>query len=365
MNLLPKTLSGETLKMLSVLNHHPKLSYTEKKRIYSGLGSLLESSIDILTAIEILIAEEKKKSLHERLIKVKKQITEGASLTESLVNAFSITRYEEAVINAGEQSGKLSEVLNELGIHFNNKLETRRELITILSYPALVLSTCVMILYFMLEYMVPMFMESFSQMEIELPYLTRVVIKASESISYLQPVFYLIVLVCAGTVIYARRNRPFFERLSYQLFRISPLAKILARFETRKFLVMMTTLLSSSVQFTEALLFAKDAVFFPPFEEKIQKLYNDIIAGESINEAFKNSGIFPLKVISMIRIAEETNSLDLTFRNITNEQIKEAAARQKLIKAVAEPVLILIMGLITGVILISMYLPIFQMSMPE
>ncbi len=342
-----------------------KLTLKQRQSFYFNLGSLLLSSLDILTAMELIIEEERSDKIRTGYNHIVYQLQCGHTFSEAFEMSVMISAYEKSTIQAGETSGNLAEVISQLSEYYRKKRETRRQLVSLFAYPAILLVTSFSILYFMMAFMVPMFTESFRHMNMELPMVTQLVINLAEFIRQSFPFLLFVLIFMSTTFLMISKSTVYKTKCSDLLFRIPLIREALMTLELQRFLVMMSMLLSSKVQITEALILASETSLFPTFKAKIRAIEHSIMQGTSIHESFCNSNLFPVKLTTMVKMSEETNSLHETFEELGSQYHRSAIEFQQLIKSVAEPILILVMGCIAGTIVIGMYLPIFQLSMVE
>jgi type IV pilus assembly protein PilC len=157
-----------------------KFGAKEKEAFYSELGLLLSTGVDIKKAFEI-IEEDVQDKKHKRLLEqIKNEIINGKSIYEAVGEHTRIfSKYEVQSIKIGEESGKLPEVLIELGLFYKGSIQLKRQIVGVLTYPVVVMCLAVLIVYFMLAYVVPIFSDVFTQTGGELPAITQFLIRLS------------------------------------------------------------------------------------------------------------------------------------------------------------------------------------------
>lgn len=151
-----------------------------KEDFYTELSVLLKAGITLKDALELIEESLKKKPQKEKLNTISNAIVSGASLSEAIVHHKEFTQYEYYSLKIGEETGTLIEVTQQLGEFFARKNEQRRNLISALTYPTIILATAVLVVAFMLSYVVPMFQDIFEQQKVELPAITKFIISCSE-----------------------------------------------------------------------------------------------------------------------------------------------------------------------------------------
>ena len=133
----------------------------QKEIFYRELGMLLKSGVDFKKALEILSLQVEKKKEKELILELKDKIVHGKSIYESMLESKQFSPYEYYSVQIGEETRKLEEVLAELQKYFNRKIQMRRQIVSVLTYPSIVMLVTVLVLYFMLNKVLPMFSSVF------------------------------------------------------------------------------------------------------------------------------------------------------------------------------------------------------------
>ena len=170
----------------------------QKEIFYRELGMLLKSGVDFKKALEIVSQQLEKKKERALILELKDKIVHGKSIYESMMESKQFSPYEYYSVQIGEETRKLEEVLTELQKYFNRKIQMRRQIISVLTYPSIVMIVTILVLYFMLNKVVPMFSSVFRQFGSELPKSTQYIIKLSNHSGGL---FLFIFLVSMGLVL--------------------------------------------------------------------------------------------------------------------------------------------------------------------
>ncbi|MBA4241943.1 MAG: type II secretion system F family protein [Sphingobacteriaceae bacterium] len=360
--------SSLTEKLSNTLNKditlfEKKFGQTQKEALYSELGLLLSSGIDIKTALEI-IEDQLKIKKHKAIIsQIKEDIISGQSVWEALHkhnNVFSVYEYQSVKI--GEESGKLPEVLIELGKFYTSSIKLRRQIISTLTYPAVVLTMSVLIVQFMLSFVVPMFTDIFKHTGAELPATTQLLIKLSAKSGL---IFYsLIAIVIAGFLIHkTQQHKIWFRKHTAQLLlRVPVVNELIRKIYLARFCQSMKLLLGSKVLLIDALDLVKNMIGYYPIEHALDSVIKDVYSGKQLHESLALHTIFPKKLVSLIKVSEEVNAPELIFEKLNQQYAEEIEHQQLVIGKVIEPLFLVILGGLVGFILVSMYTPLFKMS---
>ena len=334
----------------------------KKVAFYEELEVLLSAGLDIQSALELIVSNLRKKKDKAVIEAVQEQILAGSTLSDAMKQAGKFSLYETFSIQIGEEAGKLNEVLRELSSFFQKTMKYRRQLMGALSYPIFVLSFSMLAVWFLLTYLVPMFSGIYARFGNELPYLTRLVVNLSDGMQVYAPWIFLLVLgIAAG--FYSQRKQPWLRRFTAELLLRMPIfGGIVHRLYLARFCQSMGLLLSAKVPLLQATELVQQMIRFFPIEKALESTQKDIMQGQSLYHALQQFGFFPPQFLALIKVGEESGRLDLMFERLANQYNTEVDQRTQVIGSLIEPVLIIFLGVIVAVILIAMYLPLFQMS---
>ncbi|MFT7900095.1 MULTISPECIES: type II secretion system F family protein [Flavobacteriaceae] len=339
-----------------------KLSDKIKSKFYRELKVLLRSGITIEEAIFILISQTKKKSLKDVIDEVYQQLQKGKTLVDSVSKTNAFTSFEINTLAIGEETKKLPKVLEELEVFYDRKHKLKSQIVTVLTYPTFVIIITIAVLIFMLRSVVPMFEKVFKQFNSELPSLTKKIIYLSNNFSSVLG-FFLggMFLIVIGYIKYGKRDNVR-NLISLTLLKIPFFGGMIRAVYLSRFCRGMNLLLSSKVSLVESLNFVKTMVGFYPIESSIDSIKHDIIKGQSLSESLKKHSIYDVNLVSMVRVAEEVNELDKMFSYLTEQYTEEVDTKSKRMGVLIEPFIIIVIGSLVGVIMVAMYLPMFDLS---
>lgn len=334
----------------------------EKEIFYRELGMLLKSGVDFKKALEIVAQQVTKKKERELILTLKDKIVHGKSIYESMKESNQFSPYEYFSVQIGEETRKLEEVLFELQKYFNRKIQMRRQIVSVLTYPAIVMLVTVLVLYFMLNKVVPMFSSVFRQFGSELPKSTQYIIKLSNHSGIIFILFFLIV---AGLILthYLLKDKDSYRKFTSNLIlRIPYFGKLIRKIYISRFCQSMKLLITSKTTLITSLDLTSKMIGFYPIEKSIEEIKEAITKGSSLHESLRKHTIYENKLVSMVEVAEQINQLDTMFERLTEQYNEEINHQTKMIGVILEPMIIIVIGVIVGVIMISMYAPMFDLS---
>ncbi len=298
----------------------------------------------------------------EVLTSVLEDIEGGKTLSEALAafpNVFN--KVFISLIRAGELSGQLTEVFENLGTTLRWQDELIAQTRKLLIYPAMVFFVVGGVVIFLLLYLVPQIVGLLKTMGLELPMQTRILIALSE---FTTAYWYLLLIIPLLTIIggaIAIRSSPRLRyAFDYALLRLPLIGEILQKILLARFANFFALMYRSGITILDAIRTSEDIVANGYVADGLHRAGQQINAGENLSEAFQNLGMFPPLVVRMLRVGENTGALDTALMNVTyfyNRDVKESV--DKALKLL-EPTLTLILGIILALILFSVLTPVYD-----
>jgi len=341
-----------------------KLSDGKKERFYAELEVLISAGVDIKTVLELIEEQQKKPKEKELFSRIREKVINGSSLSEALEKEEGLfSAYEIFSLRIGEESGRMAEILKEQAGYFYKKIKQKRQLVQAITYPLLVIGVALGAVYFMLRFIVPMLQDMFKRFGGELPYMTKVVIRASDFV--VNYGLWIMLFLLAGMAgLYTQRNAVWFRKFSTSaVLKIPYLGNILKKIYLTRFCQSMSLLLNSRTRLVHALGLVKNMVGFYPIEKSLEQIGNEVEKGRSLHQSLGAYKIYPVHLLSLIKIAEEVNQLDTMFGRLAKQYSDEVEHEMSLLSSILEPVIMVFLGLFVIIILVAMYLPMFQMGM--
>lgn len=355
--------------MTSLLNteisfFEKKFGAKEKEGFYSELGLLLSTGVDIKTAFEIIEEDVPNKKHKALLQQIKNDIISGMRIFEAVSKHDKIfSKYEAQSIKIGEETGKLADVLKELGAFYLSSIKLRRQIVGVMTYPVVVISMAILIVYFMLSFVVPIFSDIFTQTGGELPAITQFLIKVSNKSS---AIFYTLFTIIGGFVLLHKTQykKDWYRKYTSAFFlKIPVVNKLIQKIYLARFCQSMKLLAGARVMINEALDLVKNMIEYYPMEQALESVKNEVVKeGKLLNESLAKHAIFPKKLVALIKLSEEVNAPEIIFEKLHQQYSAEIEHQQAVVGKLIEPIFIILLGVFVGFILVAMYLPMFEMS---
>ncbi len=326
-------------------------------------AALVRAGVSVIQSLEILTAQTSNKALKKALEKVTADVREGNSLQE----AFG--RHPKAfpdmfvnLIGVGEFSGELEHVLERLADFYEKERTTRQKIISALTYPLTVLTVAVMVSIFLLINVVPTFVETFEEQGVPLPLPTQITVAVSNFLVHRWYLALLLFVLLVGLVIYGKRTpqgQVLMGRFSLAVPVLGKLSQknLLARF-SRTFAL----LVSSAVPILDAVDLTKKTLNNALYQRVLEETGARLREGDRIHAPLeKHRKLFPPMVTQMVAIGEESGSLDMMLDKLADFYEQDVAEMTSRLQSLMEPIMILVLAVLVGGIILSVYLPMFTM----
>lgn len=339
-----------------------ELSDKKKESLYLELSSLLQAGINLKSSFELITADLQKEKDKELYQKIQDAVLGGTTFSQALQQTGKFSLYEVYSLQIGEETGKLIEVLQDLAKFYQNKIKQRRKIVSALTYPCVVLTSSLGAVFFMLKFVVPMFGDVFRRFGGKLPWITEKIIGVSNA---MENNFWRVIILLSlvtGFILFTRKTEKFREVFSKIVLRTPMIGNLVQKIYLARFCNSMRLLINAKLPLLRAIALIRQMIRYYPIESSLQKVEEDIMKGKSLHESLQQFKVYPSKMIQLVKVGEETNQLDYFFGKISEQYIEEVEFKTSTLSSMMEPLIIIFLGLIVGVILIAMYLPLFQMS---
>ena len=326
------------------------------------LGNLLDSGLPVDRALYILSEHSEKKALRAIIKEVYIDIQKGTTLSNAMGKHKIFPRLYINMIRAGEAGGILEVVIKRLVVFLETTLTFKKEIISALIYPILLTVVGGLAVAVLMLYVIPNFSKIFSDMGQALPLPTMILIKVSSLFAaywwaFLGGIISLMVLVRG----YARtaEGKNYLDNLK---LKVPVLKKLTMKFIIARFSRTFGTLLQSGVPILEAIRVSRDVIDNDVIAQKLSVLEEGVSKGKGISVPLRESGVFPAIFNQMVTVGEESGRLEDTFLLIADRFEADTRNLIKRFVSLFEPMLILLMGLVVGLIVISMLMGIFSIN---
>ncbi len=326
------------------------------------LSTYIKAGITLVDSVRILSKQATKaneKKAYERIVY---DLLKGEDFSTALEKQDK--KFPKLLVNmirTAEMTGDLPTILDDMADYYRSIDQTRRQMISALTYPAVVLCLAIGVLIFMLMYLVPQFVELFESQDATLPAITLFIIAASNFLKANYLWILLSITVIVILVVYLYRNIISF-RTTVQtiLMRLPIIGNIIIYNEVATFTKTFASLLNHGVFITDSMEILSKITNNEIYKKIINKTINNLGKGESISESFKGEWAFPVIAYEMLVTGENTGQLGLMMEKVADhfQDLHKNLVTQ--VKSLIEPIMIIILAIIVGIILISIIYPMFD-----
>jgi len=347
-------------KEITLLNK--PFSNKVKEGFYLELSVLLKAGVDLKSALELIEASLKKKQNKAIVKQIYESVISGRSLSEAIEGIKHFTHYEYHSLRIGEETGTLAEVTTQLGDFFHKKNEQKRLIVSALTYPLIIMCTAVLVVAFMLNFVVPMFEDMFRQQQIELPGITLFIIDLSNGFKAYGWLMLLLTLTLVASQAFLKKL-PKYKKLRDQfILKLPMIGSFTKTVYVSQFSQAIALLTASKVPIVNSIGLVKKMIQFYPLQHTLNQIEKDLLQGKSLSESLKSHAFFDDKMSALIKVAEETNQTSFIFEKLSQQYSSQVQQKSKTLTTLLEPFIILFVGIMVGIILIAMYLPMFKLS---
>ena len=346
-----------------VLFQSKKIKLKDISLFCKQMSVMLNSGIPLNNAVDILEQQTDAKNLKASLKVISKSLKEGSQLSKAMLDQEGM--FPDLLIRmvqAGEKTGKLDEVLEKMSEHYNKELKTSRQIRGAMIYPAVLAFLAVAAVLALLYIVIPSFSGIFEQSGMDMPLPTRIVLAAS---NFVRSYWYILFGVTGILVFLFLRYRST-EAGRYQLDRLKfwlpvikgPMQKIV----TARFASTLAILTSAGIPLVEAIESAAATTNNSVVIEKMKIANEGLQKGERLTGMITATGLFPPMMLSMVKIGEESGSLESMLVKTSDYYEEELETAIKQLLSLLEPAMIIVMGVIIGGIVASVMLPMFELA---
>ena len=328
-------------------------------------ATMVNSGLSMLRCLYVLEEQTPNKKLAKVVSEIRADVEAGISLSDALEKHPRVfSRLYVSMVRAGELGGILDEVLNRLATQLEKEDSIRRAVKSAMVYPVLIGSFAILVLIGMVMFLIPIFAAMYKDLgNAQLPLLTRIMVGVSELFRSWMGLVVLAVIIGA---IWGLRRLKRTERgtMAWDRFKLHipmGIGQIVRKLAVARFSRTLGTLVSSGVPILQAIEITGQAAGNAVIEKAMVDVQQSVKEGQSITKPLEQVSVFPTMVTQMISVGEETGSLDAMLSKIADFYEDEVNASVKSLTSILEPILMLGVGAIVGTVVISMYLPIFNM----
>jgi len=324
---------------------------------------MIDAGLPLVQCLEILAGQQENKTFQKVLTATRASVEGGTTLSaamrqhEKVFDALYVN-----LVEAGETGGILDTILQRLSTYIEKNVKLKRAVKSAMVYPVVVLSVAAGVIILLLWKVVPIFATLFEGLGVGLPLPTRIVIGMSNFVGSIFGLLILVAVIAAVVGVKVWYGTPVGRMTIDRLILKLPLVGLLMRkIAVARFTRTLGTLISSGVPILEGLEITARTAGNAVIEKSLMEVRKGLEAGRNLSDPLKETNVFPGMVTQMIGVGEQTGAMDAMLQKIADFYEDEVDAAVKDLLAAMEPMMIVVLGLVVGGIVISMYLPLFSL----
>ena len=350
-------------KMSTFFTFQNEMKYKDLVFFLTQLSTYVKSGIPLTDSIVILENQTKNKRNKDLFQRIVYELNTGAPFSEALARqGNTFPRLLINMLKTSELTGNLTEALDDMAAYYKTADSNRKQIISALTYPSVVLVISIAVLTFLLIYIVPKFVDIFNQLGSELPGITVFLINLS---TFVQNNIIKIVLTLAAVIVILiamyKNIRKFRYIVQWVLMHIPVIKDVIIYNEVIMFTKTFSSLIRHDVFITDSIEMLGKVTSNEIFKDIIKEAVTNLSTGSGLSKAFEDKWAFPRIAYEMLVTGEKTGRLGTMMENVASYYEEEQKNLVQRLKSLIEPVMIILLAIIVGVILLAIFIPMFSM----
>ena len=339
------------------------ISVSDLALITRQLATLIQAGLSVDEALRAVSRQSEKSRIKSMILAIRAKVLEGYSLASALAEyPRSFPDIYRSTVAAGEKSGHLDLVLEQLADYTERRHETQQKIKMAMLYPFILMGVAVLIIIGMLTYVVPKMVSVFENRDEALPFLTQALIDSSDFLKA-NGLWLILLMVVIGIVYQQAMKRETMRQSAHRFYlRVPLLAKIIKGADTARLTSTLSILFRSGVPLVEALSIAGAVTSNMCIRSAVADAAEKVREGGSLNRSLDASGYFPPMLIQMIASGEASGELDSMLERSAQNQQRELEGLLSTLVGLFEPIILLVMGGVVLVMVLAIMLPIISLN---
>lgn len=349
-------------KLGGFLTFSNEMRYKDLTFLLTQLSTYIKSGIPLADSIKILEDQTKSKKKKDLFKRISYELNTGANFSEALARQGNV--FPKLLINmlkASELTGNLTESLDDMAAYYKTADSNRKQIISALTYPSVVLVVSMIVLTFLLLFVVPQFVNIFDQLGAKLPSITKFLINVSIFVknNIIKLVLALAAIIIIQIVMY-KNIKQFRYVVQYIAMHIPVIKDVLIYNEVVMFTKTFSSLIKHDVFITDSIEMLGKITNNEIYKDIIKEAVTNLSTGAGLSRAFENKWAFPRIAYEMLVTGEKTGRLGPMMENVAIYYEEEQKNLVQRLKSLIEPVMIIVLAVIVGVILMAIFIPMFS-----
>ena len=326
------------------------------------LATLIESGITILTGLQMLGEEASSKALQKALLEVSEDVQEGETLSNAMrKQSQTFPSIYGRMIEIGERMGNMESVLRQLATYMEKRESLTRKLRGAMAYPTFIISLLIVVMFLMITFTLPGIMGLFGDFDMELPLPTKILLAITNfSTAYRTHMLAGAVLLVIAVVLYLRTSIGQRHR-DILLLKIPLIGAINIQSSVAQLCHTMSILLKAGLPMSEIMNLIVDTMGNIIIKEAFSRVRTEMLQGQGLSQPIRQEKVFPGLLAQMVRVGEETGTLDTNLETLAVFYEEEADRKINTLTAMVEPALMLFVGVMVGFLAVAVIMPMYSL----
>ena len=328
------------------------------------LATMMKAGLPLMQAFEIVARGHSNPSMTEMLMQIRSDVEQGSALGKSFSKYPKyFDRFYCNLVSAGESGGVLESLLDKLAVYKEKTQAIKKKVKTALTYPIAIIVVAIALIFIMMMFVLPAFKEVYANMGAELPDLTQLVMSLSDLfVDYGWIMLILLIVSAFGLYKLHEKSPTFQKRIDALILRLPVFGAIVRKATIARWARTTSTLFAAGVPLVEVLDSVAGASGNILYEEATRDIRAKVTQGLSLTSSMQSTDMFPNMVIQMAAIGEESGSLDDMLNKAAEFYEDEVDNSVSRLSHLMEPIIMVVLGSLIGILLIAMYLPLFNLG---
>ena len=328
------------------------------------LATMMKAGLPLMQAFEIVARGHSNPAMTQMLMQIRAEVEQGSALGKSFAKYPKyFDRFYCNLVTAGETGGVLEGLLDKLAVYKEKTQAIKKKVKTALTYPISIVVVAIVLMFVMMMFVLPAFKEVYNGMGAELPWLTQVVMNISDFfVAYGWMMIIGLIIIGFGIYKLHQNSLAFQKRVDATMLKLPIFGSIVQKATIARWSRTTSTLFAAGVPLVEVLDSVAGASGTLLYEEATQDIRAKVTQGLSLTSSMQATEMFPNMVIQMAAIGEESGSLDDMLNKAAEfyeDEVDNAVAQ---LSSLMEPIIMVVLGSLIGILLVAMYLPLFNLG---
>lgn len=373
-----KRLQSKSLFPVNITIGHEKtrfslggISFSSRKKLKSKdltlitrqLATMFSAGTPVEEALQAIGSQSEKKVVKDVITRLRSHVSEGKKLSEAMAQeSDSFPALYRSMVKAGEASGDLGGIMERIADYTEKAEDIKNKISTAMIYPIVLSFVATSVLVILMTFVVPKVVSQFEDIGAELPALTKFVMVVSDFLVNYGFLLAILFLGLLGSYLWANKQKAFRQKSHIFFLNLPVIGKLILSISSAKFSRTLGTLIEGGSPVLESVMAAKETINNQVIRDAVDQVYFSVREGQSLSSAMRKTGVFSSLLVYMCSIGEKSGRLSHMLLKIADYLESEFDGFTQKALSLLEPMIVIIMGVMVGIIVMSIMLPIMRLN---